>query len=453
MGYALAAGVALICLAHQFKKGRKEAAWSPTTLLALGVLISVICALLGRSSWNQVEDALESSIIISLGVASFAVAGAASAKTFGGTHANMQTNDEEKRCIESCSWKYWMLSIIVLIAIIVRVSETYEIGLSLGISTKENYFTIAEVVRGMTASFAQTGAERVSYSFSFLVNQFDKAVTAIGFVSAYLLAKSLVRREALARIAVVAVPLILSCAYYLSSNSRSGLFWFTVCFLASFGIHNSRSKRNCHAKNNKIRILFIFLAVVAAIIVFYALGCLYNRGSNTSLLDYVSFYFGCGTPSLQVLLDEGVPSSGIIGGYTFNTLFSFIAKFVAIDTLPGYSIEWIDLGGNLSNIFTAFARYYIDFGYLGVVALSALSGFVLTKLYRFAVEGKEACSLLYCSITPFIFDMARDEYFFSRMLSPNQIILLMMAVIFLYFLQKPVLRTVKKCIARSNANG
>lgn len=84
---------------------------------------------------------------------------------------------------------------------------------------------------------------------------------------------------------------------------------------------------------------------------------------------------------------------------------------------------WVDMGGHGCNIFTGFARYYLDFGLAGVVVLSALSGLLMTLVFdRAQTYGHPLFVVFAGYLAAYAFDFAREEFIFSRLLSPTQFV-------------------------------
>ena len=136
-----------------------------------------------------------------------------------------------------------------------------------------------------------------------------------------------------------------------------------------------------------------------------------------------------------MILETGFPPVPFLGIRTFYYLAAIMYKIGIIQNFPSYSIAWVNLDGNSSNVFTCFGRYYADFGIIGVVILSIAAGFILTAIFNVACRTKyDLFILLSVYISPYVFDMAREEFVFSRLISPTQIIAILIMLLIAYFL-------------------
>lgn len=435
MLYLIVLLITLFCLALSLRVLEKGQLCSPAVLFLSGMAIATLLAIVGRGSWNNIELKLDGALVLVIGTLSYTV-GCLFAHRYARFTMRVKCNrwleKSELTASETSKIKYLILLLIVIVAIVIRINETLHIAETLGLNLEEGYFTLSELVRSNTTAIVLDTGRDQAISFSFFINQVDKVVAATGFASAVILAKRLndgsEKRNALLPSSV----LIVSSIYYLVSNSRSGIIWFVASFVVAFYIF---SRMRGAIKISPGKVLLISVAVLLGVALFYVFGMLFGRGAGSGILDYITFYYGSEIPSLQALLDNLPSQSMIIGGYTFNALYTVISKLIPFGGIPSYSIEWIDFGGLQSNVFSCFSRYYLDFGYIGIVVLAFVLGLLLTGLYERTLKMPGSISMLvYCSLSPYIFDMVREEYFYSRFISTTQIITLVLTIVIYVFL-------------------
>lgn len=428
----------LLCLALSIRLMGGRQLCSPAVLLLAGMTIAILLAIVGRNSWNNIELGFDAALVLIVGVISYTVACILSHKHACRSQSHQPLKDQKTLVNhlmpmrKADKVKYIIILAIIIIAIILRVHETLRIANDYGLSKSDNYFVVAEVVRGSTTTLAEGGGSSQPISFGFWVNQADKVIAATGFASAVILAVRLNDSSNKKEAALPGATLLLSLIYYLIANTRTGIFWFVVTFFVAYYMANSTRS---HTHFSIIKIMMVCGVALSCAVLFYAFGMMFGRGAGSGVIDYVSFYYGSEIPSLQALLRLIPLNQALPGSYTFNSLYSIIGKVFPLEGIPSYSLAWIDFGGLQSNVFSCFARYYLDFGYVGVIVLPFILGWCLTGLFERARRiPVSLTALVYCSLSPYIFDMVREEYFYSRLLSTTQIITLLLTAAVYVFL-------------------
>lgn len=442
----------LICLCALWIISLKYSNWevtAPAPFFLLGMSIAALLDIVGSNTWNNV----------SLGLPTFAIILAGSVAVFGGVvcgdafmkrrssnkdSALISTDSSRVLAVNSrVSWKYFILIGIVFAAIVLRIMETYRLASELGIAT-ENYFSMAKQVRDHYAAFMSSDGLRFDEGFSFLERQLEKAVSAIAYVSVYLLTNSLTTKRNAREIACTVIILASCCFFVLLTGGRGPILYYAISFFACYSIIKLNSGINAQSFAKRLLLIAAAGALIGSI-GFYFLGAVVGRKAGSGYIEYISFYYGGGIPSLSMLLSMGVPTVAILGTRSFYYIFAFLYKIGFISNIPSYSIEWLNVGGHRSNIFTCFARYYLDFGITGLIVLSALSGIILAVLYRKARDSRQPAFILLMSfLTPYIFDMAREEFVFSRLLSVNFLVQIALMVLIIYFMTHSLREDIKR---------
>lgn len=393
---------------------------APVPLALLGVSVSVSLAAVGWSSWNHVELQWESAMVVVVGSVSLLL-GLLIAHCIIGAPRN-------RKCVVSNAnfdylapyWKYLVVGFVLIVAIALRVAETYRIAEDLGVNFT-SYSSAAKAVRNELAGFMNSEGMKAGVGFSMLERQLEKAAIVVGYVAAYMLARNIIRRD-IGRGAASAALLILACVFCLAMGSRGTMMYYGIALAACLFICFVRSGR----RPRTLALGFLVIGICACLLAgafFYFSGSLIGREPGSGVVEYLSFYYGCGVPALQYALDSGALPWVDPGIRTFYYLFSVPFKLGLIDSYPSYSIMWVDMGGHGCNIFTGFARYYLDFGLAGVVVLSALSGLLMTLVFdRAQTYGHPLFVVFAGYLAAYAFDFAREEFIFSRLLSPTQFV-------------------------------
>ena len=343
-------------------------------------------------------------------------------------------------------WKYAVIGVLLIFAIGLRIHETMELSVQLGASGT-SYSEATAVVRRALSTIHTADGMRAGIGFSMLERQLEKVVTASGYVVVYLMAHAVAKREYRRAFPPLALFLLAS-GFCLVSGSRTSILYYVAAFFVLTSVFLFRGHKE-KRKNTSIKLLGVGVAIAAiGCLAFYASSALVGRKASTGLLEYISFYYGCGAPSLQSLIDKGVPAVAIPGVRTFYFLFSLPFKFGLISDFPSYSIAWVDAGGHGSNVFTGFARYYLDFGFAGLVILSVLGAALMTYLYRAARKTYAPVLMVLAGyMSVYAFDFAREEFVFSRLVSPNQFIIIAIMLAVTLFLTTSLREDVKRAKA------
>ena len=121
--------------------------------------------------------------------------------------------------------------------------------------------------------------------------------------------------------------------------------------------------------------------------------------------------------------------------HVFYSVYLFLLKIGKLNTLVPYSLSWINLNGHWSNIYTSFARYYFDYGIVGVYLLSLLSTSFLSIIYNRTKRAMKPYMIVITSyLSAFAFDSAREEFIFSRLIGTTQLVNIVMLVVIALFL-------------------
>lgn len=405
---------------------------APVPLVLLGLSVSVLLAMIGLSSWNHMEIGFEVLLIVVIGAASMLVAGYYTDKII------------TQRCLSGCGegvvacyvtpvWKYAILGGVLVVAIALRVYETYQIGSEMGLDSTLPYGEVSAAVRRSLASFKSSDGMKIGVGFSVFERQLEKVAQVTGYVASYLLIKACFNKDRKGIICSFTL-LVLGCAFCLSMGSRGAILYYAIAVFVVLSIY--LYKRGGDTRRRSFRLLIgAMLCAVTGAIVLYASSALVGRKASSGIVEYVSFYFGCGVPSLQSLLNAGAPEVPASGLRSFYFLFSLPYKFGLIDNYPSYSIAWVDMGGHASNIFTGFARPYLDFGFVGLILLSGFCAAAISVVYRWARKSDAAVPMVLIGyVSAYAFDFAREEFLFSRFLGTSQVVSLILMLVITLFL-------------------
>lgn len=418
---------------------------SPVSLMLLGLALADVLAMIGRGSWNGFDLSVDVFLILAFGSAALLLGSCLAYRM----RASLTRKSSRRlgllvKADSVAIWKYIVLMLLVLVAIVLRMSETYKLASELGADTS-SYSAAAKAVRAAYASFNSADGMQAGKGFSFLSKQMSKAEGCISYIAVFLLAQAIVNRRK--KDICASFLLAASCwAYVIISGSRGDMLYQGIAFAVVLYVLLLRNGYPVR----KLTIRFFLTGAVVGIFLsigFWLSSALVGRKTNSGFVEYISFYYGCGLPSLESILESGNIPQVVPGLRTFYYVFALPYRFGFISAYPSYSISWVNLGTHTSNVFTGFARYYLDFGIVGMVLLSFISSFIFTKVYKSAKNTSGCIAIIltgyFCAQC---FDFAREEFLFSRFLSTSSVVWLFILIVLVLFTTTD-LRELRNCIS------
>lgn len=178
------------------------------------------------------------------------------------------------------------------------------------------------------------------------------------------------------------IPIFLPIIMSLFTGSRSNAFRFITAFIAEYIIILRYHKGNCWRGSRKI-IRRLLIIVVAVIIAMFLVVDLIGRAISMNSYQYFVAYIGGPIINLDSYLQHQYHSS-FFGQETFQTFYSYIGgrfdiPFLRYDlNLPYFVWQGIDIG----NVRTMYYMFIEDFGYWGIVPLTAIIAFFYSVMYK-----------------------------------------------------------------------
>lgn len=405
---------------------------SPVSLMLLGLSLADALAIIGRGSWNCFGLSFRVFLIVVTGSVALLLGSFLANRTSIPIYGRVASESGHlSKTTFVALWKYIVLMLLVIVAIALRMSETYRLANELGVDTS-SYSAAAKAVRSAYAAINSSDGMQAGKGFSFLSKQMGKVESCVTYIAVYLLARAFVNRNK--KEIGASFVLVAACwCYVIISGSRGDMLYQGIAFAVILYILLLRNGYPV----KKLTLRFFLAGAVLGVILsvgFWLSSALVGRKASSGFVEYISFYFGCGLPSFESILESGDVPQATPGLRTFYYIFALLYRFGIVSSYPSYSITWVTLGTHPSNIFSGFARYYLDFGIVGMIILSFISSFILTKVYRFAKNTAGCIAIIlagyFCAQC---FDFAREEYLFSRFFSTSSVVWLFILVVLVLF--------------------
>ncbi|HCA21137.1 MAG TPA: hypothetical protein DEO87_02030 [Lachnospiraceae bacterium] len=221
-----------------------------------------------------------------------------------------------------------------------------------------------------------------------LVSVFRMASAAIIYICIYLLAHQIVHCYKQNRLLIYG-NILLSLVNTILSGGRSGIIEYIFAFaLMAYFIY--KAKYDFKRKIPMRVVVFMILAVLIAIPVFYISASLMGRGKQTDIFHYICIYLSGELKNFDVFIRKGVFGTSLSNSQTLvglrqTVLPSFgITGWDAKLDLPFYDVNGFSTG----NVYTIFYMFMYDGGYRALFFFTILMALLASLSYKFIVDRK-----------------------------------------------------------------
>lgn len=408
MGVLLIAITVILCLS--FVANDKDIT-APAVLFPLGFVPSVMCALLFSQRWGF-EIHLNTQLVLIGGIALFSLVA-----TFLGKKMRIDCQGEAT-VASPLSW-------IAPGAVALAFSFAFQIAVCVAVIFKISSFFPDIPAYEAIGRFKESKTFTTEYlSFGFPLNQIVNLCKAAGYYFAFLVAESLISCRMSARTLLSIGNLIVSATMGFILGGRFLGLGYIICAFVSYLMLRRRSGSILNSKKLAIAIA-IAVAVFLSLFQFLSFG----RSGNITLLDYIGIYLGAPIANLDAFLQEsGWGSSSPFGRMTFFCWYTYIGGKLGItDWQYAFDLPFREMAGfGMGNVYTTFYSFAYDFGYLGIIVLTALMGLFSELVYEKALKIKESFAsmllVIYSSFISYqlVFSFFSDK-FYEEVLTPGTI--------------------------------
>lgn len=251
---------------------------------------------------------------------------------------------------------------------------------------------------------------------------------------------------------VLFVPILLSVTVSFLNSSRGELITLT-CFVIYIHYFLYRMKYGIRIAGKKILkegvAIFIFF-----IIAFLALAILLGKRNSFSFYDivqYISVYISGGIRGFDIFVNLDYPHNmGVVGNdETLHYISVFLGKYLNIGNYNETQLEFSYINGkSIGNLYTAFRRYYSDYGCPGLIVFSGIIGYIYCWMYAVCCnrvdEKKVSCIVLvFAYLSRTIFYLPIEDYFYISICTINGIFKLLCIIVLFHFV-------IKKSLLKNN---
>lgn len=303
----------------------------------------------------------------------------------------------------------YAIILFMAIAIIVYSIETYKLS-NMYVGYKERN-SILEKARAVKNSGVSIGI--IAGHLYIISGVLARALTFV------LLYKNVTKYKVKNKILLL-IPIIMYGFLTILTTGRTEMLNFIISIVITYVLI---SRLYTSRKINNVKFLKItIMSSLGFFILFSILGNIGNRIQGDNLIENASIYIGSSIAGLNTYLGEPKFSNEYFGSHTFFGIFSFL-RTLGLD-IPNFKapLEYIYQGDLVTNVYTAFRRYYQDFGMLGLVVIQFLTGFIYTRVLLSIYRRPKIIKILLLSYFYYpIIQMSIEERIFMEVLSAGSI--------------------------------
>ena len=198
-----------------------------------------------------------------------------------------------------------------------------------------------------------------------------------------------------------------------------------------------------------------FIIMIAA---FLVLAIVMGRRESFADLDpskYISKYISSGVRNFDIYVQDP-KFSDEWGKETFFSIKRFLYNYFNVGQLYSNNLEYVHIKGKLgTNVYTAFRRFYSDFGIVGIIILPGILGFFYTFAFKIVklqcLRGEISfLFILFSYLSSELFFMPIEERFFTNDFSVNGILKIALLFIIYYLVIQRRYRIVIRSTSRAS---
>lgn len=353
---------------------------APITIYFFTYFISVLCASFNINKWG-INISLQAFLILVLGSIEFFVISYIIYKMYGNYQKGKKSKVKRSSITEIKIEKYKLILLLLygITTIVLLTINVKEIAFQFGEPT-----SIKEMLSIYRYNVSYHTNARLERFTSLLI----KPLFAIAYINLFVFINNFIASNKskfikLKENTIYLLPVVIYLIYNILVSSRLSIITIVIAgFIMSVIIWNY--KHNWTKKISYKTIFYIFCVGIVGLILFYFTGTLIGRNIKTNFFDYITMYCGGSIQLFDMYLKNPIAKSAIFG---YETFFGFVVNLndyfnVNVGVIPTGHLEWrYSNGYNVGNVYTAFRRWYQDFGYLGIFVLQFIFACFYNLIY------------------------------------------------------------------------
>ena len=188
----------------------------------------------------------------------------------------------------------------------------------------------------------------------------------------------------------------LAVASLMVSGSRTNSVALLLGTVIMYFIIRNKANNKITIRNaNAVFAIFIPLAVVFVLIVFFESLTLLGRNEETDFFYYIAIYLSAPMRNLDLAISNGIVHSDFWGQLTFKYLYPTLEKMNVVPSGSSYgAFPFISFNGYfLGNVYTTFYASIVDFGFAGCLIAVAIMGLISECTLLIALYSRSSYSV------------------------------------------------------------
>ena len=219
-----------------------------------------------------------------------------------------------------------------------------------------------------------------------LVSVLRMASAVIMYICIYLLAHQLIYHYKQNRL-LIYLNILISCINTILSGGRSGILEFIFgFFVMAYFIY--KAKYDYKKKIPSKVVIFILLAVLLAVPVFYLSAALMGRGKQTDIFHYICIYLSGEIKNLDIFIRKGIFGTDISKSQTLISLrLTILPKLGITGWSSKLDLPFVHVDGfGTGNVYTIFYMFMYDGGYPALFFYTIMMALIASLSYRYVIS-------------------------------------------------------------------
>lgn len=361
---------------------------APSVMMCVMFIVSTMAAILNINNWS-IDYNMLTVFVLATGIGSFILTEMVIRSVCLRKKLKTGFREGSFSHIKDISIEPWLLIVMLLFNLLVINRYYTEVRRIVG-AYGRNPSNVVWSYRVIVTSLALRSDASVEMT-STLLNQCIKVVSAVGYVTGYVLLRKIVffgykGKQNILYIIVIITSLILG----LIGGGRTGVIDFVCAMLIEFYIlWNQKYEWKKNFSWKYIRIGFVMLII--GIPVFYYSLLLIGRSTDKTLFDYISNYIGGSIQNFNLYVQENgtIVQSDSWGEETFTGIYVLLNKLGISAPVKNINLEFRSLNAYIrGNVYTFFRRPLHDFGLAGMCIFSSCVSFIYSWLYYGKIKNR-----------------------------------------------------------------
>ncbi len=382
----------------------------PCNLFNIAMTISMLLAVLNVDRWGLFIGSY-TCILVLIGIVSFLIGDIFCAYKCFKNYKHIKPLDK-KMILNISKFKFLILNIFITILLYFNFMEVYNLSLQVG-----NIDGITGMLKAVRYPL-----ERGEISFSRWQNYRYYIVLIFTYISVYCFMSNFILLNKFRT--KYLYPVIICFMFCILSTGRDGILNLLIYITLIYSLITLKKQMYSNLAKSKIVLIGMF-SVLLFLTLFLVAGVLTGKGlaDNRSIFVILSHYLGLSFPAFDKFLSSVIIEEPYIANHTLQGIYSNLNR-IGFD-LPKVKIflPFVEFNGVNTNVYSAFMRYYWDFGIIGMSAVLFIFGNFFSYLYNYYkyISNNLFALVLYAAFAGFIILSFHDEKFLLWIISTETI--------------------------------